>query len=74
LSSSSNWQEVFKASLKASDDPAAQELFKNLTDPSRNAQFHQTRAARFLEEVQKRLQAKEAVIEIYQLLAQSEKR
>jgi hypothetical protein len=65
-----DWQEVFKASLRASNDPAAQELLKNLTDPSRNAQFHQTRAARFLDEVQKRLQAKEAVIEMYQLLAQ----
>ena len=66
----SDWQAVFQASLRASNDPAAQELLKNLTDPSRNAQFHQARAARFLEEVQKRLQAKEAVIEMYQLLAQ----
>jgi hypothetical protein len=65
-----NWPEVLQASLKASDDPAAQELLQNLTDPSRNAQFHRTRAARFVEEVQKRLQAKEAVIEMYRLLVQ----
>ena len=44
-----DWQEVFKASPSASNDPAAQELLKKLTDPSRNAQFHQTRAARFLD-------------------------
>jgi len=65
-----DWQTAFKASLKASQDPAAQELFNNLTDPKRNVQFHQARAARFLSQCQNRLQSKEAVIAMYRLLAQ----
>lgn len=65
-----DWQAAFKASLKASKNPAAQELLSNLTDPSRNAKFHQDRAARFLNQCQNRLQTKDAVIEMYRLLAQ----
>jgi hypothetical protein len=65
-----DWHATFKASLRASADPAAQELLKNLTDPRRNRQFHQERATRFLQAAQKRLQTKDAVIEMYTLLAQ----
>ncbi|HSX78096.1 MAG TPA: hypothetical protein VLQ80_05940, partial [Candidatus Saccharimonadia bacterium] len=65
-----DWQATFKASLRASTDPAAQELLKNLTDARRNIQFHQERATRFLQAAQKRLQTKDAVIEMYTLLAQ----
>ena len=65
-----DWQAAFKTFLKAGKDPAAQELFSNLTDPGRNAKFHQDRATRFLNQCQARLQTKDAVIEMYRLLAQ----
>jgi hypothetical protein len=71
-SAEGDWKEKFKAALRANagKNPAAQELLSNLTDPSRNVQFHQARALRFLNQCQKRLQEKAAVIEMYQLLAQ----
>lgn len=67
-----NWQETFKASLKTSakTNPAAQELLNNLTDPSRNAQFHQARAKRLLSQCQNRLQTQDSVTTLYRLLAQ----
>ena len=70
-SASADWQKLFKAALKANakTNPAAQELLNNLTDPSRTLAFHQARAASFLEQCQKSLEAREAVIKLYQLLA-----
>ena len=71
-SAEGDWKEKFKAALRANagKNPAANELLSNLNDPSRNMQFHQARALRFLDQCQKRLQEKSAVIEAYQLLAQ----
>jgi hypothetical protein len=67
-----DWQEAFRNSLKAAaqKNPAAQELLDNLTDPQRDARFHQARAAHFLEQCQTQLQQEEAVVRLYQLLAQ----
>jgi hypothetical protein len=67
-----NWKETFKASLKsnAKTSPAAQELFTNLTDPARNAQFHQARGARLLRQCQDRLRTSDSVTSLYKLLAQ----
>lgn len=67
-----NWKETFKASLKASAqaNPAAQELLNNLTDPTRNAQFHQARGTRLLTQCQNRLQTKDSVVSLSRLLAQ----
>lgn len=69
---SADWKESFKASLKASakTNPAAQELLSNLTDATRNTQFHQERAARFLNQCQDRLQNADSVTKLAQLLAQ----
>jgi hypothetical protein len=66
-----NWKETFKASLTgAKTNPAAQELLSNLTDATRNAQFHQARGTRLLTQCQNRLQTSDSVIKLYQLLAQ----
>jgi hypothetical protein len=65
------WKETFKASLKsAKANLAAKELLNNLTDPTRNAQFHQARSARLLTQCQNQLQAKDSVVKLYRLLAQ----
>ena len=70
-SAAGDWQKAFKASLKsnAKTNPAAQELLDNLTDPARTQAFHQGRAASFLELCQKNLETSDAVIKLYQLLA-----
>jgi len=67
-----NWKETFKASLKtvAKTNSAAQELLNNLTDPARNAQFHQARGTRLLSQCQNRLQTQDSVTTLYRLLAQ----
>ena len=67
-----NWKETFQAALKANakTNPAAQELLNNLTDPTRNAQFHQARGTRLLTQCQNRLQTKDSVISLSRLLAQ----
>lgn len=67
-----NWKETFKSSLKTGGktNPAAQELLNNLTDATRNAQFHQARGTRLLTQCQNRLQTSDSVIKLYQLLAQ----
>jgi hypothetical protein len=67
-----NWKETFKASLKTSakTDAAAQELFTNLSDATRNTQFHQARATRLLTQCQGRLQTKDSVMKLSQLLSQ----
>jgi hypothetical protein len=67
-----DWQKTFRASLKtaANGNPAAQELLNNLTDPQRDAKFHQARAARFLDQCQSRLQSEDTVSQVYHLLAQ----
>lgn len=67
-----DWKETFKGSLKTSakTNPAAQELLNNLTDPTHNAQFHQARGARLLSQCQNRLRTNDAVLKLYQLLAQ----
>lgn len=66
------WQKTFKEALKAAapNNPGAQELFDNLTNPARDAKFHQARAARFLEQCRQRLQTLPAVTELVRLLAQ----
>jgi hypothetical protein len=66
------WKETFKASLKTSGktNVAAQELFNNLTDATRNTQFHQARGKRLLSQCRNRLQTKDAVIKLSQLLSQ----
>jgi hypothetical protein len=71
-SAAGDWQTTFRDSLKtaAIGDTAAQELLINLTDPRRDAKFHQMRAARLLDQCQNRAQSKEAVVEFYHLLAQ----
>ncbi|MCI0338081.1 MAG: hypothetical protein L0226_10920 [Acidobacteria bacterium] len=67
-----DWQKTFRDSLKAAanNNPAAQELLNNLADLQRDARFHQTRAARLLDQCQTRLQNRDAVIKLFQLLAQ----
>jgi len=71
-SAGTDWQETFKASLKTSakTNLAAQELLNNLTDATRNAQFHEARASRFLSQCQDRLQTGDSVTKLAQLLAQ----
>lgn len=66
------WKETFKASLRTSakTNPAAQELLDNLTDATRNAQFHQARGTRLLSQCQNSFKVKDSVIKLYQLLAQ----
>src|SRR5256885_9999445 len=68
----SDWKESFKVALKASTDPAAQELLRNLTDPERrSAEFEQNRAAQVLHKCQSRLDDAAAVIDFVRLLAES---
>jgi len=71
-SATGDWKEKFKANLEANAkrNPAARELLNNLTDPSREYISHQRRASRFLDQCQKNLREKSAVIEMYKLLAQ----
>lgn len=38
------WMDEFKTNLRASQDPAAKELYANLTDPERNAAYHRSKA------------------------------
>jgi hypothetical protein len=65
------WKETFKASLKsAKANLAAKELFDNLTDPTRNTQFHRARGARLLTQCQNLLQGEDSVVKLYRLLAQ----
>jgi hypothetical protein len=45
-------------------------LLINLTDSSRNTQFHRARAVRLLDQCQNRLQTSDAVLTMYRLLAQ----
>ena len=70
-SAAGSWQTAFEASLQsnAKSNPAARELLNNLTDPARTVAFHQARAASFLEQCQKNLGTRDAVIKLYQLLA-----
>ena len=67
-----DWKETFQTSLqaKAGQDQSAQELLTNLTDSSRNIQFHRARAGRLLEQCQNRLQTGNGVVTMYRLLAQ----
>jgi hypothetical protein len=66
------WQKTFKESLKAAapNNPGARELFDNLTNPQRDAKFHQARAERFLAQCRQRLQTAQAVTELVRLLGQ----
>jgi hypothetical protein len=67
-----DWKDAFKTSLQAQagKDQAAQELFTNLDDSSRNTQFHRARAVHLLNQCQNRLQTSEGVLTMYRLLAQ----
>lgn len=68
----SKWKETFRVALKtaANGNPAAQELLDNLTDPARNGQFHGAQATQFLNQCQNSLQSKDALVKLFQLLAQ----
>jgi hypothetical protein len=72
VKAAANWQETFRGSLKtsANTNPAAQELLTNLTDPTRNAEFHKARATRLLTQCQDRSRGGEVVTGLYRLLAQ----
>lgn len=67
-----DWQAKFKASLKAAapSNPAAKELSDNLTNPLRDARFHQTRTASFLDQCRQQLQTPQAVTDLLRLLVQ----
>jgi hypothetical protein len=66
-----DWMGSFQGALKASTEPAAQELLRNLTDPERrNVEFEQNRAAQVLHKCQSRLGDAAAVVDFVRLLAE----
>jgi hypothetical protein len=66
------WQDTFAAALEAAgdEDRAAALLLDFMTDPEKNAQFHQDQAKQLLATCQERLQDEESVSALYGLLAQ----
>jgi hypothetical protein len=64
------WRAEFTRRLQASPQSAAQELYKNLTDPQRTAAFHRERAAQLMRAVQANAQQQSAVTGYVRLLAQ----
>ncbi|MFN0124230.1 MAG: hypothetical protein ACKV2V_27335 [Blastocatellia bacterium] len=66
------WRNTFQGSLQAAapGNPAARELHGNLTTPSRDTTFHQTRATALLAQSRKQAQSAPAVIDLLRLLAQ----
>lgn len=67
---SKDWLEEFESRLEASPSPAAQELYRNLTDPGRNAAFHQKKAAELMQKVQANAAQQNAVTGYVRLLTQ----
>jgi hypothetical protein len=66
-----DWMGSFQGALKASTEPAAQELLRNLTDPERRSvEFEQNRAAQLLHKCQSRLSDSAAVVDFVRLLAE----
>jgi hypothetical protein len=60
----------FQGALRGASLPAATELLKNLTDPTRNAEFHKKEALAFLTTCRERAADPDAVADWYRLLAQ----
>jgi hypothetical protein len=60
----------FQGALRGSGGTAPIELLNNLSDPSRNAAFHQKQATEFMQACQKRAADPEVVLGWYRLLAQ----
>jgi hypothetical protein len=60
----------FQGALRGASAPGATELLDNLSNPERNAAFHQKRAAAFLASCQQRAGDAGAVLDWYRLLAQ----
>jgi hypothetical protein len=60
----------FQGALRGSGGTAPIELLNNLSDPSRNAAFHQKQATEFVQTCQKRAADADAVLGWYRLLAQ----
>lgn len=67
---SDGWRAEFTRRLQAAPQSAAQELFKNLTDPQRTAAFHREQAAKLLRTIQANVQQQSAVTGYVRLLAQ----
>lgn len=66
----SNFVARFIDALRGASGPGATELLSNLTDPARNAAFHEQVAASFLASCQQRAADPAAVLEWSRLLAQ----
>jgi hypothetical protein len=60
----------FQSALRGSSAPGAAELLRNLTDPARNAAFHEKQAQAFLAACRQRAGNAGAVQDWYRLLAQ----
>jgi hypothetical protein len=65
-----DWLAAFVANLKASSEPAAQELLQNMTDPARTVEFHQKQAAEVLKKCEGRFHSPDGVLDLYRLLLQ----
>ena len=65
-----DWVAAFVITLKASTEPAAQELLQNMTDPARTMLFHQNQATDVLKKCENRLRSPDGVMDFYRLLLQ----
>jgi hypothetical protein len=65
-----NFLTRFEANLKASAEPAAEQLLDNLTDPKRDAKFHRQQAADYLNACSKRAAKPEAAVDWFGVLVQ----
>lgn len=66
----SDWQTVFIKNLSQSQDIAAKQLVKNLTDTNRTITFYQQKAERFLKACRIKLKSSQNVEKMVRLLAQ----
>jgi hypothetical protein len=60
----------FQSALRGASQPGAVELLNNLSDPARNAAFHEKQALAFLTSCQQRATDPNAVLDWFRLLAQ----
>jgi hypothetical protein len=60
----------FQSALRGASEPGAVELLNNLSDPARNAAFHETQARAFLTSCQQRAADPDVVLDWVRLLAQ----
>jgi hypothetical protein len=60
----------FRKALAASSLPEAKQLLRNLDDPERTSQFHQTQAREFLAACRSALETPQGALAVYRVLAQ----